>query len=62
MTASLDEDGLATHDEDGFGVCVLIGGVVGGFSDATKQTGMGVSRVSTTALRGARSRSAASRR
>jgi integrase/recombinase XerD len=62
LTASLDEDGLDTHGEDGFGVCVLIETVVGGFSGATKQTGMGVSRVSTTALRGARSRSAANRR
>lgn len=51
LTAGLDEDGLDTHGEDGFGVCVLIGAVVGGFSGATKQTGMGVSRVPTTALR-----------
>jgi hypothetical protein len=45
LTASLDEDGLGTFGEDDFGVFVLTGAVVDGFSGATKQTGMGVTRV-----------------
>ena len=62
LTAGQGEDVSDRFGEDGFGVCVLTGVVVGGFLGASKQTGGPLSRVARTGLKEARRKPAASHR